>query len=862
MAEINPLSELYKDILTTIEQCVIKYKAFADDAETVTSKKNADEYIRAYLQEDRFNTYYNYDVTLLAQVTGITNKETLESMHLNKNLIPDRYRNELLLRTRAKIINDFVETNNYYRILNGLPDYGDVDYIYPDESYVVLYRLPSDKPIHEYTDAQINTLKAAGHLDELIKRYPKAKYLEFLGSGKVDIVTARRSLNFALLRSPYGVSETFWNSFTLLYNQCREYFTSCIYIAEYRQTIDYYDNFIAMCIMVMTLQQLVARVIKNTIDRDFFDEYLIRMLFGSYEIPYYAFMDDSTKKHIVQNLNLLVLNKGTNQVLYDIASILGFDRISIFKYYLMRTQLFDSNGVPAVIYKTNELTGEQELDYEKMFDVYFQKVEIKDMDTYRTMLDRGRRVEYDEITRDDPYWYEDQDLFDEIYKSEYNFIETKYLGISISYKMSRILFENIYLLKMILEHKDEIKKLRLELPRLNLYADVSLFDAIITLSALACKQNHLRGEILYDMSKIMHVMGFDFSKDFETIRNDIMNNPHLDGDEMMKFFTVDNNYTPAAINDMYHNFLGLYEYIVNKLTVTQDIEVYQAYMKLYYSLFYTDENREVFSIGTEEDNNLYYPATFLEYLEYSNPELYEVVNEANEQGIYELVTHISSKIMKFVDDIKYLGWYAGTSETVESMLVELVDFFKSYTTDLLGLEIVYVFDLKPENLMRLIDRLTLKVRLWLDDNIKLPYSDSLTFTSSVSYETKFKILDTLRKNLAVVWLADPIKLFDMIKFIIVNEDMNDSLSVMDVIGKIISIIHHDARICMDDMCKLVDTIAMKDNVTTEDIVRLIIEEISVDKMSVFDTADVVAQHKHNQNLKLSDKCLIFYDENA
>ena len=58
------------------------------------------------------------------------------------------------------------------------------------------------------------------------------------------------------------------------------------------------------------------------------------------------------------------------------------------------------------------------------------------------------RVEYDRITQNDPYWWEDQNLIDRKYETEYNFVESKYLSLGISYKMTDIIFENIILLNL------------------------------------------------------------------------------------------------------------------------------------------------------------------------------------------------------------------------------------------------------------------------------------------------------------------------------------------------------------------------------------------------------------------------------
>ena len=46
---------------------------------------------------------------------------------------------------------------------------------------------------------------------------------------------------------------------------------STIYNKTLASRYDLYDNYIAMCIMIMTVQRLIVDTIKTAIDRDFYD---------------------------------------------------------------------------------------------------------------------------------------------------------------------------------------------------------------------------------------------------------------------------------------------------------------------------------------------------------------------------------------------------------------------------------------------------------------------------------------------------------------------------------------------------------------------------------------------------------------
>ena len=778
--EINPLSQLYQDFIVIINQCVVKYNTLADKNETLETRRKADEYIRAYLKEDSFNTYYRYDMDLLGQVLGLTDENDILPYYYDRNKIPTNYRNTLLELTRKNIVDNYEEKNNYYRMLLGLPNYEDseADFIYPDERYITMYHIPENTPIHELSDNIISIFENIGYIDKLIECNPDKKYLKFLGSNKIDLITSRRALNFSLLRIPYGITESSWNTFSFIYDQCREYFMTCIYIGEYRQTIDYYDNFIALCIMVMTIQQIAARTIKNTIERDFFDEYCVRTLFSVYGVPYHSFMDDNTRRQIIQNLNNLVKNKGTNQVIYDIASILGYDRINIFKYYLVRSQKFDENGVPIIIYKTDQETGEEVIDYEKTFDIYFQKVNIDDDDVYKTIINTNKSIGYHEIVDNDSYWIIDEKLNKELYESEYNFVETKYLGVSISYRMTKVIFENIYLIRMLLDKKDEISSVVINLPKISLYTTVSLFDAVVALCAILCKKNQLKGEILIDPSKILHVMGFDFENEFDAIREDIINCPYLEND-LADYLKTYHTYNAEQINEVYNNMINLYDVLLERMVTTQSYDAYSAYKDLYHTLYYSNENKKIFNMGTEE--NPRYANTYLEYLEYINPDIYSIINSTTSDNLYALAEHVSNQVIAVIPNLKYLGVSTEITSTLEIMLVDLINFFKSYTVDMVGLNTIFVFDLKPDLIFRFIDKISIHNQCIYKDPASYSYIDSLTFTSKLNYQEKFKMRDYLVKNNSIIDIFDTEKMMDKIHSTLVSMSIKDGINMYDYI---------------------------------------------------------------------------------
>ena len=799
--EINLLNRVYQDFMVIIEKSVIKMNTLADVYETLEIRKAADAFVRASLAEDVFETYLRYDEYSVGVVMGLTDEDEIEEYASKPRTIPEKYREQLLIRQRKKIISEYVEENNYYRQMLGLPNIEEKeeDFIYLDPTIAEEYNLPSDVPVHEFTDPQLSILESVGLLSDLIDKYPTKGYLKFLGPNKVDLVIARTASNFGIIKIPTAISDTMFNSFTLIYDQCREYYMSCVYIKEYRDTIDYYDNFIGIMIMLMTMQQIMSRQISYIIERDFFDDYSIKILFDNYGVPYHTNMDPSTRKILVQRLNLLILDKGTNEVIYNIGQILGYDKLQIYKYYLIKEQKFDIDGTPIVEYKEDPITGETVLDYEKMFDIYFQKVEIRDLDTYKSIIDHTMNVSYRQIVQNDPFWVEDDEFYKELYESEYNFMETKYLGVSVSYKMTNIIFENIHVLRMILDKKDEISFIKVDLPKISLNTEIPLFDAIVTLCAMTCKINHLKGNILTDPSKILSCIGFNFNLDFEAIRQDILNNEYID-DSLDKYFVDTTTFTAERINTVYENFIALRDFLIDKMRTVQDIDAYHAYKDLYNTIFYTKESREMFNIGTIE--HPIYANTYMDYLAYAQRDIYDFINNTEIDQLYVYTNHICNKILQIIPNLKNLGIYSDTSSTMEKMLVDLINFFKSYTVDMINLRIVYILDLKPESLIRLIDLVRYRKINQPHEILPLAYSDNLRFIATDMYDTAITmraLLDTYVSNLYLYGNKDKMMyMYDKVSGIRSSSDLKEFLSIMDIPLARKEIIVHNKDLMLND----------------------------------------------------------------
>lgn len=675
------MGDIYSSFLKVLDNITIKYTSEAEKFETKETKQSADGYIEAVEKTDTFDTYIDY--TTNDYITVGLKDSTIVSKALkgDTSLVPQRYRDSLLKIRRQRMIDNFEEKNNYYRCLNGFPDIEDKKYFYVTDDLVTEYGFEKSVPVHKIQDHynkildgrgdyMISILEGNGYIDKLYSENPTKTYLKYLGSNRISIINARKAKNFQILQLFLGqLKQSFYDQFTQIYEQCREYFIKTIYVRDYRSFIEYYDNFIAMSIMVMTISQIVTKQISLGVKREFFNIVAVKALYLAYDIPFNLNIDEETQTDLIQNLNLLIQDKATNKVIYNIANLLGFSNISVYKYFLTKERKFDIYGVPIIAYteKFNTDTGKVDVvpDYEKMYEIYFQKSDLNNEDFMAAYNETSNKVKYEDVVLDDPFWWEDENLLKHVWETDYNMVESKYLSLGISYSMTDIMFDNILLLKLIMEKEEEIDDIRITLPRILENTPVSLFDTIILLICLtACKHN-LKGEIITIPTQVIHVLdymrnveqtdmlvdtfSFDFnyfSKENEEGQDHLLKMKEILGEEdynrFMSYVSIlsfNPNLTSeqkvTTLNEMYTNVKNLYKFLNYQMTITHDRKTYEMLKTMYNALFYAQEVRDTFTIKGQTTGTKRTAWSYFEYLYHKNPKLYNAVFTINLSDEYE-----------------------------------------------------------------------------------------------------------------------------------------------------------------------------------------------------------------------------------
>ena len=730
-----------KQLMQMINTITIKRNEEADAYETAEIKKASDQYIAMIESGTNWNSFATFDYYIMKEV-GLS-EAVIDSVNKgDKDAVPYEYREILCRKQKEYIINDYVEKNTYYRMLHGEPpiDATEKDFVYlsPDNSF----GLSSKIPVHLMSDTDKEYIISTDLLDELMEKYPDKPYLKYLGTNAISYYKARSAKNFEILSIVKCESENLYSDFTRCYAACRNYVMIGLYNTSDQRMYEHYDSFMGMLVMIMSVQRLFCSIFKQGISRDFYDDNIIRSLFESYNIPYIESISSDYQKVIAKKLNLLLQKKSSNSVLFDISSIFNFRGINIYKYYLVKDYKKDSEGNPIIIYK--EICDEygntqQVVDYEKTFDIFFQKVNIESSDPIVEINDASNRVPYDTLTMGDPYWIEDSDLITKLYETNFNHVLSKYMSIDVIYDLAKLTYQTAYCMRMIIDDQRDFKLLKISLPYVN--EPVSLFDALLFVSALVAKKYHMAGNVPLDTYKIANVYGFNFKVDIEKLKEDIVtdmdNRTGYYKEVSSEVFDYLVRFSANSLEEarkLYDNIDKLRKWLVTMMRYTNNLSEYNAYKKLYNALLVTKDTTDLY---TKADGSLAH--TYLELLKDRRPDLAQVVEDtkildkddpdyANEDEVNKF--SVNNKINKTLEKMSNISdqladiKYANDKSEIVVNVEKVINQFKSYTVDQADSGITYVLNDPYFNFLKIIDTIGFSHRdRELKDELGFIYQD-------------------------------------------------------------------------------------------------------------------------------------------
>lgn len=865
------LDTMFREIRNIIQGVTIKYSRLAKESETIEMKKDFSRYLQAVEGADTFDSYPTFDIEAIKN-SKITQDIELMDLYASKpHLIPDAFKHTILKHQRQYIVENYEEKNEYYRKMIGLPPLNDSVGIYPSSSFIEENKL-AFKPVHEYTDSEFIKLRDSGEWKRLIDENPEKEYLQFIGTERINLIVARQAENFQILKYNKTSNDVLNTQFTVFYEQNRRYMMSVLYNQDYNKTYHLYDNYMGMMLMVMVIQRILVNAFKNGIERDFYDQITLSLLFESYNVPFIESLPLHIQQLLAKNLNKLLHYKSTDKVIYDVASILGFERANIYRYLLIKEHRLDENGDPLFLTKTinDPEFGEKVVpDYDNMYRYYFQTVDISEYNVSTAIQNNSGRIPYADVVNDDAFWWtEDYRVMEKLHEEEFNYLDTKYLKMDMMYRMSDLLFEVTHFFRLLYD-QDDTKGITIHIPRIGVTnTKISYFEAAVLLAYLTTKKMGMRGEILYSTTKIMTVKGFDFKFDITAFINMLTpkEQEHPVIKRLARSITHMDMHTAMDINKVYLDMKDINTMILRAMDETNDIEEYNMLYKLQKSLFTTINNQNVFQ---KSDGEL--AETFAEYLEDINLALYNAIKDDSKEEIDILIDHIIYRMEVEVGDLEYIHTVSDGVGSLSAALIRMIRFFKSYTIDMTNFNIIYVFNDRTINRIKIIDQLKA-----LESEIDMYDSKSLLRMMDIAHlSSQF---DTQEKIGLVGSLISEVDIFHNEKlpltFILqlMDVDMNlygrgllesymDTLKLFshDVYKERIQLAYDyyihtvypnaSTRITLDEFMQLLPTIEMKFLLPMIDVVDIVAQSEIHDKMKVIDKHQINSQSLYGEALK-------------
>ncbi|MGN1393030.1 MAG: hypothetical protein ACI4V7_03100 [Succinivibrionaceae bacterium] len=498
--------------------------------------------------------------------------ETVVSRERSNKLI--KYKRGKLYELPDYDESEYVEANNYYRMLQGLPPYpteselkayrekygenADIQPLYeafyiPLDPYIYMitsseYGSPDDTQLisaasfaghylHEFRNNEmaLQILKNDGVLDQIEQDFTGScyKYIYHMGAKAVDSYTARTAPNFALLYVPndIGYFSEIYYKFIRTYERNRDYTLSVIYSEAYAFGSIHYDDFIQILILIQTMIDMISEVQEYIINKDVFDSRTIRYLFESYGIDYYKEIPVTYQIRIIKNINLLLKYKSSNKNIEDILLLFDHPDIQIYTYYLMKTKKVTRENMK--FYTSGDMIGTE--DFNKNYDMCFLKVPITDQNISNYIEDKSCRRTYDFITKQDPFWdgvskvdiLTDQERENyhnakrrEILSTDFSCIRTKYLSVDVAIDITKMSYQVSYFLNMLFDKHYDEENLKLSVNSQISENKVKLSDLFCLIIALNYIYNDIEDDIVSSsMEANLTVNGFDFDNDWTAIYN-------------------------------------------------------------------------------------------------------------------------------------------------------------------------------------------------------------------------------------------------------------------------------------------------------------------------------------------------------
>ena len=749
------LKALYRDVQKMVDVIEVKRPDLAKANETFETYK-AYELYEACLAGDTNILNFEIDRKTLAQYISADKVP----QYINNLLgLPKDIQNIIVNDLSDKVIANYEEKNEYYRMLSGLPELEDkaTDFIYVRNMGMVEHGIPEDVPVHKLTIEQIDILESYGVLATLKAKYPKKYYLNYLGIHAINALEARRAKDFEILR--LGVPDNLKNRETFMgeYYGARRYVLATMYNDKMFYNSRYYHATVGIIMLMLAIRNMMVPTESMYLS---FEEIIDSILESYGVLQYFKRLPFSYKRKLAIAMDRLLMIKGTDQVLVDLCKLFAYDNLIANRYYLAKVPVRDENGKIKIVRKDDGT-----LDYDKMYDLKFIKSDISNKDIDFNPEDF---IDYETVVSGDPLWQLTDEEEAKFKADGYNIMMSKYISIEAAYELSNLTYETNYFINLLLNNRQNAASIRTT----NMYSTsgyTTLYGMLMFLLSAFAKRSGYDGNIVYDPEGVADVYGFDVDelKDVATSVVNNTGNPYTVKGKNTKDLSVDTlfqtrgklmqfNYNPDITDmkrilelyeiedidvsslvpkkpegslttdqfvDIYVTNTNIYRMITEEMKTTTNYKRYEALSQIKKILFTSEYTAKNF---TKSDGTL--AETYRDMLDDIDPKLgqkLDSIEEDDEDELDQLILYILQKLEVMFDskELKYLflntPGVAGT--LITKYLRTAIELFKASSVEFSTINIV--FEYGDEVPIRVIDRNVLWVKkvtnedIFIDDEI-------------------------------------------------------------------------------------------------------------------------------------------------
>lgn len=512
-------------VIDFIDSLIIKCDYDASVGETVESKRAGNAYVLAVKNKDTIYDYkLTYDELRLAGISTTRLKLFKEDMKSFLNSMTTSEERSILNFYRNKRIEEYVETNPYYLLLNGEP-VNESEYAYVRDIYENGYY-----PIHLYSDTfhqqmyqyltNYNNQELLNILDLFKENGVVHDYFEYL-TKRTSYADSRSANNFDILYYDSTIlNERDMHNFFTEYERAREYVLTVPYIKSYAEEMELYDRFTGCTILFIALMNFMSLKIDSVMRNEvstreekiaFFKDYDMESIVNE--------LSDSQLDILIENMEQLIPLKGSEEVITKILELFGIDNINVYKYLLFKT------------IKSNQLTKDVELDPKKSrsenYELSLVKIPINTAEetdsVAKYIKDTSSHTNPDAIFSEDKYFGDTEysgndtgdspklsyikEVEDKLKNSEeFSYFYTKYIGIISHINITQALIKATYLFQQLLHDEDSLDtKCQLdEVP-----ANLTCRDLVAAINYIVTLRFNMDDTIINDPTNISRIMGFN-----------------------------------------------------------------------------------------------------------------------------------------------------------------------------------------------------------------------------------------------------------------------------------------------------------------------------------------------------------------